>query len=92
MSVFGFLAYNLLSLYWFCIFIYVLISMLISFEIINNNNSFVIMIMQSLYKIVEPALKIIRRFLPSFGSLDISPVILLIIISTLQYAIERYQI
>tara|TARA_B100000965_G_C19196402_1_gene585395 strand:+ start:305 stop:505 length:201 start_codon:yes stop_codon:yes gene_type:complete len=66
--------------------------MLISFEIINNNNSFVIMIMESLYKIVEPALKIIRRFLPSFGSLDISPVILLIIISTLQYAIERYQI
>ena len=69
-----------------------IMSWLINFGIINTQSNFVNMIGTFLYKITEPLLKPIRKLLPEFSGVDISPVILLIIISTLQYAIERYQI
>ena len=71
---------------------YVLINIFISFNIINDNNKFINIIMDSLYKMIEPLLAQIRRFIPIFGSLDLSPVILLIIVDTVQRSIMRYGI
>jgi len=48
--------------------------------------------MDSLYKMIEPLLAQIRRVIPIFGSLDLSPVILLIIVDTVQRSIMRYGI
>lgn len=92
MSVIAFLAHEILKLYSYCIIFYVLLNILISFGIVNNNNKFVDIMLDFFYRIVEPVLIKIRKFIPIFGSIDISPVVLLILINTLLYAIEKYGI
>ena len=92
MSIFGFFAYELLRIYGFFVIIYVIINILISFNVINNSNKFVYIVMDFLFKITKPILNNIRRILPSFGYIDIAPLILLIIIETLKYGIIRYSI
>ena len=72
--------YQILNFYKYSVIIYVVISMLISFNVININNQFISIIMNFLFKLIEPSLKIIRRVVPNFGSIDITPVILIILI------------
>jgi len=91
-SVLGFLAYEILGIYSFLVIVYVLINILISFNIINSNNRFINMILNSMYLLIEPLLRKIRSLLPNFGSIDISPIILLILIRTIQYAILKYSL
>jgi len=91
-SVLGFLSYEILRIYSFLVIVYVLINILISFNIINSNNRFINMIVDSMYLLIEPLLRKIRSVLPNFGSIDISPVILLILIRTVQYAILKYSL
>ena len=64
--------------------------MLISFNIINYNNKLISMVMDFLFRLTEPLLKIIRKFLPNFGAIDISPVILIIIIEATQFVMTKY--
>tara|TARA_X000001036_G_C20610142_1_gene778661 strand:- start:356 stop:634 length:279 start_codon:yes stop_codon:yes gene_type:complete len=90
MSILGYFAYRILGVYSYLIIAYVLINIFISFNIINDNNKFINIIMDSLYKMIEPLLAQIRRVIPIFGSLDLSPVILLIIVDTVQRSIMRY--
>ena len=52
-------------------------SWLYAFNVINPRNQFVASIGQFLYAVTEPALRVIRRFIPSFGGIDISPIVLL---------------
>ena len=92
MSILGYFAYRILGVYSYLIIAYVLINIFISFNIINDNNKFKNIIMDSLYKMIEPLLAQIRRVIPIFGSLDLSPVILLIIVDTIQRSIMRYGI
>ena len=92
MSILGYFAYRILGVYSYLIIAYVLINIFISFNIINDNNKFINIIMDSLYKMIEPLLVQIRRVVPIFGSLDLSPVVLLIIVDTIQRSIMRYRI
>tara|TARA_Y100000589_G_C27070867_1_gene595349 strand:+ start:295 stop:441 length:147 start_codon:yes stop_codon:yes gene_type:complete len=46
--------------------------------------------MDSLFKLTEPLLKIIRKFLPNIGAIDISPVILIILIEATQFVMTKY--
>ena len=46
--------------------------------------------MDCLYKLTEPLLKRIRRFLPNFGAIDLSPVLLIILIEALQFVMTKY--
>ena len=57
-----------------------ILSWLIAFNIVNTHNNIVSLIGNFLYKITEPLLKPIRRFLPDFGGIDISPIILIILL------------
>jgi len=45
---------------------------------VNTQNRFIYLVMDFLYKITEPALRPIRRFVPNFGGIDISPIILVL--------------
>ena len=69
---------SLISLYLWCLFIFVILSWLINFGIVNTQNRFIYLVMDFLYKITEPALRPIRRFVPNFGGIDISPIILVL--------------
>ncbi len=62
------------------IIINVVLSWLIGFNIINPYNPFVRAVHTFCYRVTEPLLAPIRRFLPDLGGIDISPVILLIAI------------
>ena len=82
-----YIIYQLLTFYKFAIIIYVIVSMLVSFNVININNLVISIIMNFLFKLIEPSLRIIRRFIPNFGTIDITPVILIILIESILYII-----
>ncbi len=67
-----------ITLYMWVIIISAILSWLIAFNVINRHNQFVYMIADSLQRLTEPALRPIRRALPDFGGLDISPVVLIL--------------
>lgn len=69
-----------LNIYWWLVIISAVVSWLIAFNVINTYNRSVAMIVDVLYRTTEPALRPIRQFLPVFGGLDFSPIILLLII------------
>ena len=68
----------ILQLYTFVIFAMVIMSWLISFNVINRHNQFVDMIWRTTVSLTEPLLKPIRNIMPSLGGLDLSPIILLL--------------
>ena len=77
------------------IYIYLLVasailSWLIAFNVVNTRNQFVAAVAEFLYRITEPLLAPIRSFLPNFGGLDISPIILILIIMFIQRVITYY--
>jgi YggT family protein len=71
---------ELLTLYIWAVILAALFSMLASFGVLDTRNRVVWSIGDFLYRITEPALRPIRNFLPSFGSIDISPLILLLLL------------
>ena len=73
-----YLALQILKLYSYVIIANVIISWLIAFNILNTQNRFVFSILDATYKLTDPALNKIRRFLPNFGSIDISPLVLIL--------------
>jgi YggT family protein len=69
-----------LGLYIWAIIISAILSWLVHFGVVNTRNQIVSMIGETLWRITEPALRPIRRFLPNLGGIDISPIILILII------------
>ena len=69
-----------LDIYWWLLILSAIFSWLYAFNVINSRNQFVGMIGDFLFRVTEPALRPIRRFLPDLGGIDISPIILLLII------------
>ena len=84
------LIYELLNIYKYIVVVNVIISWLVAFNILNTQNRFVYSILELSYRLTEPMLNKIRRFLPNLGSLDISPVILLVLIWFLQTCMYLY--
>lgn len=81
--------YYAIDIYKIILIAMIIVSWLIAFNVINTYNRFVAMIADALYRLTEPALAPIRRFLPSFGGLDISPIILFLILFFAQSVIVR---
>ncbi len=67
-----------LDLYWWIIIASAIFSWLYAFNVVNPRNQFVGTIGNMLFRLTEPALRPIRRFMPDLGGLDISPIILLL--------------
>ena len=85
-----YLALQVLKLYSYVVLANVIISWLISFNILNTQNRFVSSILEMTYRLTEPLLSRIRRFLPNLGSLDISPIILLLLIWFIEMCMKLY--
>ena len=69
---------TVLGLYITLVFAQVVLSWLVSFNVVNTRNRFVYIVGDLLYRVTEPALRPIRRVLPNFGGIDLSPVVLLL--------------
>ena len=85
-----YLALQLLKLYSYVVIANVIISWLIAFNILNTQNRFVYSILEFSYRLTDPILNKIRRFLPNLGSLDISPIILLLLIWFIEMCMKLY--
>ena len=85
-----YLVLQILKLYSYVIIANVLISWLIAFNILNTQNRFVYSILELTYRLTDPILDRIRRFLPNLGSLDISPIILLLLIWFIEMCMKLY--
>jgi YggT family protein len=70
----------ILNLYWWCIIVYVIMSWLVAFNIVNTYNPVVNAVGGFLHKIIEPVMKQIRRVLPVMGGLDLAPLVVLLAI------------
>lgn len=86
------LAQQLLGLYRWVVILAAVFSMLASFGVLDTRNRLVWQVGDFLYRITEPALRPIRRVLPNFGNLDISPVILILILYVIQSVLQRVYI
>jgi YggT family protein len=70
----------LLNLVWWVIVIQAVLSWLIAFNIINTHSDFVRTVWTALGRMTEPLYRPIRRILPDFGALDLSPLVVLLIL------------
>ncbi len=80
----------ILNIVWWIFLIMIIMSWLISFNVINTRNQFVASVWRVLNQITEPILKPIRRLIPPVGGLDLSPLIVFVIIFFLQNVISNF--
>ena len=85
-----YLILQILKLYSYVVIVNVIVSWLIAFNILNTQNRFVYSILELSYKLTDPILNKIRRFMPNLGSLDISPIILLLLIWFIEMCMKLY--
>ena len=66
---------QIINLYQLVLIMYIVCTWLINFNIINTSNRFVYTIIDAMYRLCEPSLNLVRRYLPNFGSIDLSPIV-----------------
>ena len=81
---------TIITIYLWVIIINAILSWLIAFNILNTQNRFVYSILELTYRLTDPILNKIRRFLPNLGTLDISPIILLLLIWFIEMCMKLY--
>ena len=86
----GKLIYDILGVYSAIIIASAIMSWLVAFGVVNVRNQFIRVIVDLLYRVTEPVLRPIRRFLPNLGGIDISPVVALLLIIVIQHLIQNY--
>jgi YggT family protein len=79
-----------LQIYVYVIIASAILSWFVAFNVVNRYNDVVRSIWNLVTALTEPLLRPIRETIPSFGGIDISPVILLLLIFFLQRVIEEY--
>ncbi len=89
MNALLFLIDSILAIGYWLILIYVIFSLLVTFNVINLQNDLVRQIYYGINGLVEPLLAPIRRVLPTAGGLDFSPLVLLLILMTLRVFIAQ---
>ena len=85
-----YLVLQILKLYSFVVIANVVVSWLVAFNVLNTSNRFVYSILDFTYRLTDPILNKIRRFLPNLGAFDISPIILLLLIWFIEMCMKIY--
>jgi YggT family protein len=82
-----YLIHQLLNIYIFVVIAAVIYRLLAQFGMINTRQPLVGAIGEFLWRATEPLLAPIRRRLPNLGAIDFSPIILLVLVSVIQYSL-----
>ncbi|MFL2889964.1 MAG: YggT family protein [Pelagibacteraceae bacterium] len=69
---------NVVGIYIWILIINAVVSWLVAFNVLNTSNRFVYSLLDVSYKLTDPPLNFIRRYLPNLGSIDISPIVLIL--------------
>ncbi|SDD35815.1 YggT family protein [Kordiimonas lacus] len=77
-------SYVALDIFKWMLIISIILGWLIHFGVVNAYQPFVQTVGRFLHAVTEPALKPIRRFIPTMGGMDISPIVLFLLIMFLQ--------
>ena len=85
-----YLALQILKIHSYIVIANVVISWLVAFNVLNTQNRFVYSILEFTYRLTEPFLNRIRRFIPNLGAFDISPIILLLLIWFIEMCMKLY--
>lgn len=80
---------QIIEIYTWIVIASVIFSWLFAFNVVNPRNQFVAMVANALYRLTEPVLARIRRFMPDLGGIDISPIVLLLALFLLQQIIAN---
>jgi YggT family protein len=80
---------TIITIYIWLLIAQAILSWLLAFGVVNRYNRSVAVIGDFLYRITEPALRPIRNFLPNFGGIDISPVVLILLLYFLRMLIDE---
>ena len=81
---------QIIGLYKLVLIVYIIATWLITFNIINTSNRFVYSAMEFLYRLSEPSLRLVRRYIPNFANIDISPIIVYLLLWILQSLLIEY--
>ena len=84
------LTLQILHIYTWVVIVHVVLSWLISFNILNTQNRFVYLILDFSYRATNPFLEKIRNYTPNLGAIDISPIILLLLLWFIEICIGLY--
>ena len=71
---------SVINIYIWLIIINVMLSWLVAFNVLNTQNRFVFSVLNATHQLTDPVLNKIRRFIPNLGSIDISPVVLILLL------------
>ena len=75
---------NVIGLYIWILIINAVVSWLVAFNVLNTSNRFVYSLLDVSYKLTDPPLNFIRRYLPNLGTIDISPIVLILVLMFLR--------
>jgi YggT family protein len=81
---------KVIDIYTWIVIASAIMSWLVAFGVINVRNQFIRVVVDLLYRLTEPLLRPIRRFLPNLGGVDISPIILLLGLYFLESLLHEY--
>ncbi len=81
---------NIIYLYSIVLIVNIVLSWLTAFNIINTGNRFVYSVLDVSYRLTDPLLNPIRRFMPNIAGLDFSPIILFLILGFLRNLLREY--
>ena len=85
-----YLVLQILKIYTYVVIANVVISWLVAFNVLNTQNRFVFSILEFTYKLTDPFLNKIRRYLPNLGAFYISPIVLLLLIWFIELCMKLY--
>lgn len=81
---------TLIELYTYAVVAWVILTMLISFRVVNREQQFVMMAVYALNRLCGPALRRVRKICPKLGTVDISPILLILLLGFLRNALYHY--
>ena len=80
----------LITALWWMMIIQAIMSWLIAFNVINTHNDFIRTVWTALDRMTQPLYRPIRRILPDFGALDLSPLVVLLAITIINRIVADY--
>jgi YggT family protein len=80
-----------LDLFWWAVLLAAIIQTLLAFNVLDGRNRIVWTIADFLYRVTEPALRPVRNRLPNLGGIDLSPLVVLLLITAISIAVTAIQ-
>ncbi len=90
-----FLVRAVLDLLWWAVLLAAIVQTLIAFNVLDTRNRVVWTVADFLYRLTEPLFRRVRNVLPNLGAVDLSPLVVLLLITAAELlvnAVQRYMI